>query len=500
MCGDPSETPRRKAPCASRSSLRGSSAPSASNVGLSTFRVALAARTPVLSSKFLARSHWRTSRQCHTTCQSRNDEAPVFHRSLVFGRTVAEAAKAFGQQRDTPKLLASSATRNLSCDSLLGLDMQNGYPDLTQLYRWPFTRTDNPNTVIEPTTRCNLSCPGCYRVSRLAHGKNRDMTLQEMKQYVDDVVRLRNTSCLSFLGGEPLLHEQLNDAIAYAKQHLNVGIYTNGLLLDEQRLREFRELGVSYILIHVDKHQGRGDTEEEINQIRTQFCEMFRKVGGIQLGFSFQLMEKDVPDLPTMVSCFTENSDVVRIVGLSLCTDAPPDGAVSSVEPIGAGIARREAETAMCKAVEEAFGLQWYAYLGTKCNDRLPGKMTALCTYHKGKLLGSIDSDVVRQKTRWAFQKYGKYPYIEKIPLDFSLSDLKHLFLNRSVRGIYRNLFSRFGLKIDWQLVTVSFSPLLTEEKLNVCESCIDAVLHKGNFTPMCTLESVIEAEAAATN
>ena len=33
----------------------------------------------------------------------------VFRRSLVFGWTVAEAAKAFGQQRDTPKLLASFA-------------------------------------------------------------------------------------------------------------------------------------------------------------------------------------------------------------------------------------------------------------------------------------------------------------------------------------------------------------------------------------------------------
>ena len=45
----------------------------------------------------------------------------VFRRSLVFGWTVAEAAKAFGQQRDTPKLLASSATRRLRCVGLLVL-------------------------------------------------------------------------------------------------------------------------------------------------------------------------------------------------------------------------------------------------------------------------------------------------------------------------------------------------------------------------------------------
>ncbi len=147
-------------------------------------------------------------------------------------------------------------------------------PDLTKLYRFPYTPTENPNTIIEPTRRCNLQCPGCYRRTHLANKEERDMSLDEMRQYIDDVARLRNTSCLSFLRGGALLHPQVNDAIAYAKKRgFNVGLYTNGLVHDDQRLKELRDLEVSYVKIHVDKHQGRGDTEEKINQLREHFCD-----------------------------------------------------------------------------------------------------------------------------------------------------------------------------------------------------------------------------------
>lgn len=345
--------------------------------------------------------------------------------------------------------------------------MYSEYPDMTKLYRFPYTRTDIANTVIEPTTRCNLSCPGCYRRSHLADNQEREMSLEAMKQYVDDVLRLRNTSCLSFLGGEPLLHPQLNDAIAYAKQRgLNVGMYTNGLLLDDQRLTEFRDLGVSYVLVHVDKHQGRGDTEEEINQIREQFCDMFRRVGGVQFGFSFQLMEEDLPDLHKMVACFTKNADVVRVVGFVACTDATPSDAARSY------MTRCEAELTMCKAVEEAYGLRWAAYLGSKYEEKLPGKISALCAYHQGKLIGSVESEVIRRKTEWAYEKFGKYPYIERIPWPY-------------VENVP-------GLDIDWQYVVFNLTPLLGENGVNFCAPCTDAVLRDGKFVPMCILEYFI--------
>ncbi len=33
-------------------------------------------------------------------------------------------------------------------------------PEITTLYRLPFTKNDNPNGWVEITTDCNLKCPG----------------------------------------------------------------------------------------------------------------------------------------------------------------------------------------------------------------------------------------------------------------------------------------------------------------------------------------------------
>jgi hypothetical protein len=240
-------------------------------------------------------------------------------------------------------------------------------------------------------------------------------------------------------------------------------------VLDDQRLKELRDLEVSYVLVHVNKHQGRGDTEEKINQTREHFCDMFRRVSGVQLGFAFQLMEEDVPDIPEMVECFTRNADIVRVVGFVGCTNATPLDAARSYAK------RLEAELAMCKAVKDAYGLQWSAYLGKKYDKKLPGKMYALCAYHKGKLLFSVESDVIREKTMWAYEKYGKYPYFERTPWPYV----------ENTPGI------------DWQRVSFNFAPLLGAQRWNFCDSCTDALLYRGKIIPMCILEYAIADEGS---
>ncbi|MFH1414798.1 MAG: radical SAM protein [Elusimicrobiota bacterium] len=379
------------------------------------------------------------------------------------------------------------------------------YPDLTKLYRWPYTDKDNPNTVIEPTTRCNLSCPGCYRVSKLAYDTDRDMSLEEMKVYIDDVVKLRNTSCISFLGGEPLLHSQLNDAIAYVKQAgLNVGVYSNGLLMDEQKLAEFRDLGVSYVFLHVDKHQGRGDTEEQINKIREHFCDMFRRVGRVLLGFSFQFTEKDIRDVQNMCDFFASNSDIVKLLNFSLCTDAQEyekafscgcnrNNGIEEIEEIK--VLKHEAQKRMCKAIKEAFGLEWSSYLGSKYDDTVPGKLHTMCAYHGGKFLGSGDSATARKYVERFRRVRGNYPYNGSIPLKRRLADYMHMFVNRSARNIRLNLLKQYALTIKWQSVAISLSPFQQKEGVNFCESCTDAVLYKGKFVPMCGLEDLIKSD-----
>lgn len=336
--------------------------------------------------------------------------------------------------------------------------------DLKEIYRFPFTSSDNPNTVIEPTTRCNLKCPGCYRRTNL--DAEREMTVPEMKEYIDKVAKARNSSCISFLGGEPLLHKQVGEAITYAKeQGFNVGLYSNGLLLTIEKLRELKELGVSYILIHVDKHQKRGITEDEINQIRDDFCNMFREVGGVQLGFVFQLMESDKNDIPTMVEYFTKNADIVRVAAFVACTNSTPKDAARPA------IRRSIAEVKLCKAVKDAYGLEWSSYLGSRLDENLPGKIMSLSAYRDGKLLYAVDPKSYGAKLRQAREETGRFPYIDNLPWPYASSAPEE--------------------NIDWHYIVFNFTPFLKSDGLNICDSCTDAVLHEGHYVPMCILEDL---------
>ena len=79
------------------------------------------------------------------------------------------------------------------------------------------------------TGNCNLNCPKCFNRENMA-SKN-DMDFDFIKKLV-----LNNSTVDKYdiMGGEPLLHPQIND-ILYFLDGLDkkIGLYTNGLLLDK---------------------------------------------------------------------------------------------------------------------------------------------------------------------------------------------------------------------------------------------------------------------------
>ena len=85
-------------------------------------------------------------------------------------------------------------------------------------------------TVIEVTDRCNLTCPTCYAESSPSHGRHR--TLDEIKKMLDTIVKNEGEpDVVQLSGGEPTVHPQFFEIMAYAKtlpiRHLMVN--TNGI-------------------------------------------------------------------------------------------------------------------------------------------------------------------------------------------------------------------------------------------------------------------------------
>ena len=82
------------------------------------------------------------------------------------------------------------------------------------LYRLPWNLADNAISWLEPTSKCNLFCDGCYRENRdLSH-----KSIDEIKHELDVFERLRKTDSISIAGGEPLMHPDLPEIVRLVSQ------------------------------------------------------------------------------------------------------------------------------------------------------------------------------------------------------------------------------------------------------------------------------------------
>ncbi len=109
--------------------------------------------------------------------------------------------------------------------------------------------TDHPVLAhIIPTRRCNLSCTYCNEYDDFS----KPVPLETMKRRIDDLARL-GTSIITFSGGEPLLHPELDDLIAHIRTYpIIAAIITNGYLLTADRIQRLNRAGLDHLQISID--------------------------------------------------------------------------------------------------------------------------------------------------------------------------------------------------------------------------------------------------------
>jgi MoaA/NifB/PqqE/SkfB family radical SAM enzyme len=116
---------------------------------------------------------------------------------------------------------------------------------------------------IESTNDCNLRCPMCGR--NFMKEKIGHMSWELYKKIIDEGSKYKLPSVKLNYRGEPLLHPKLVEMVKYAKKMkiLEVQFNTNGVLLTEEKIREFIEAGLDRIIFSVD-----GATKETYERIR----------------------------------------------------------------------------------------------------------------------------------------------------------------------------------------------------------------------------------------
>ncbi len=122
------------------------------------------------------------------------------------------------------------------------------------------------------TVRCNLSCPHCY--SSAKRNARDELSTLECFGIIDEMVEM-GVKVIGWTGGEPLLRDDLEDLIAYARETGNIrsGITTNGILLDEKRAKSLKKAGVASIQISLD-----GSTPARNRKIRLAKESDFEKI------------------------------------------------------------------------------------------------------------------------------------------------------------------------------------------------------------------------------
>ena len=82
--------------------------------------------------------------------------------------------------------------------------------DREKLYRFPWSKTDNPGGWIEVTDICDFECPGCYR-----HKVEGHQPLEKIKQDVVDTIKLTNCDYITIAGGEPLGYPDIVEVVNF---------------------------------------------------------------------------------------------------------------------------------------------------------------------------------------------------------------------------------------------------------------------------------------------
>jgi len=112
--------------------------------------------------------------------------------------------------------------------------------------------------VIEPTSRCNLNCPGYYAKST-RYGE--DMSYDVLRGAVAEVQAM-GTTLITLTGGEPFLRECKDNAVTRLAEEfpaLGFLVYTNGLLTDEQIANRLGRLGNVFPAISIEGGEEESD-------------------------------------------------------------------------------------------------------------------------------------------------------------------------------------------------------------------------------------------------
>lgn len=379
------------------------------------------------------------------------------------------------------------------------------------MYRFPWSGNDNPIGWLEVTDKCNTYCRGCYRINGMQGHK----TLEQIKEEISLLKKWRNCDNISIAGGEPLIHPDILDIVAYIRSlGIKPLILTNGIRIEKdiQFIRELKAAGIVGFTFHIDSEQNRphwkGKTEFELFELRQHFADMVHDVGGLFASFGMTVYPGNLDFVPEMVKWANRNIDRVHGLVLIGFRNAVMEGDFDyyamgeKVDLKTSYVADSDAESYLTSEdiynkIREHFPhYETSAYMGgTNAIEKVTWLVSAqLGSRHK--MYGSVGKRVMELYQMFHHLRYGTYVIYSpsnKIP--------KIAFLLGMLDGGVRETWKAWRREV-LRHPTELFKPLyvqsigiiqgpdlLEDGRVDMCESCPDMTVWNGKLVHSCRMD-----------
>lgn len=387
--------------------------------------------------------------------------------------------------------------------------------DHRQYYRLPWNYVDNGISWLEPTTKCNLHCEGCYRDSTRGGHK----TLEEVQADLETFRKFRKSDCMSIAGGDPLVYPQIVEIVNIIKK---MGwkpiINTNGVALSESLLRDLKKAGAFGFTFHIDTSQKRPNvhatTETELNEVRLHYAEMLAKVGGLSCSFNSTVSEKTVHEVPNMVNWAQKHANIVhtmvfilyRSPSLTGNFDFYANGKKIDVEAIYKETEWGGSKTLMAadavEKIREADPMyEPAAYLNGTANPNSLKWLLANRIVFNGKIIGYVSPKFMELLQTFSHIFTGTYLAYAK-PKGVALGKLASFLagiVDKKMRKIFFNILGRILAKPSNLFRPAYLQSIMIIQPVNfemdgrqdMCDGCPDITVHDGKLVWSCRLEEM---------
>ena len=374
---------------------------------------------------------------------------------------------------------------------------------LKNAYNLPWKYNDAPHAILDIIRGCNIKCNACYNSAEC-----KIKTFDEVVEDYKKIISVRKISSIALIGGEPLLNPDLIKIVKFLKQEgLSVELFSNGLLFDEDKVKELAIAGVDLVFLHIDIGQKRKDLPQDysiadVDRLRTQKAKMLYDYG-IEVAMSITVKKDDFGEhLDNYLKYFKE-SKFINYFLITLYRDITNYGKLNGILNQNVKGEEKKIINNDEPSMQEIMNylnnrnLEPYTYLTGHYNKELPRwvcyQYAASYKYDTLRFTQNIkNSKFERFYLKRIKEKKGVYPFFTK--QDCIINSI-YMMLNAFCGGYFTgNLSFLFKSWDKWKKI----KRILIQEpafvnsdgNLEFCESCPDITVRNGKIVPVCVCDN----------